>query len=426
MNTESDRASNTGSVMMRVRDLLRRDRVLFPVAMIMVWIVAVIFKGRQGSGVEWNEIADNILAGKGYLYPFYGTDIPRQALFPPFYPGFLALMKTCGGSHWIALLQLVQSVVFAGGAVCVRRLAARLYGDKLSWFAGYLVIFWPPLLIYSARLSPSVFNAALIPALLLLLDRARQTGRLKYPLVAGAGWGLLAYSLPAFLSALPFLGLGLKRAGLTWRRALLLPTIVLLTALLTLSPWIIRNAVVLGDFVPVSSNIGLNLAGSNNPYASTSYNTLCEAGPRCAEIIDYDAIETVSEGEFDRQLLRYGLRYMVEHPGQTAVRCLTRAACYWSGNPTVIIYNFRDGLASIILMSLLLPLFITGLVVAIRKPAGEVRHLVFAVFIWATLFYMNFAVRGRYILDIQPLMLVFGVLGFATLFDRIATMGRSA
>jgi len=70
-------------------------------------------------------------------------------------------------------------------------------------------------------------------------------------------------------------------------------------------------------------------------------------------------------------------------------------------------------------MSLLLPLFLAGLVVSTRLPRGSVRLLLYAVFIWQTLFYMNFAVRGRYSLELYPLMIVFAVLGAGAIAERL-------
>jgi hypothetical protein len=168
----------------------------------------------------------------------------------------------------------------------------------------------------------------------------------------------------------------------------------------------------------VATEIGFNLAGSNNAYASSSYNVLCEGGPVEAELINHKELATMSEASFDRRLLQQGLAYMLRHPLQTLQRSLTRILFLWWTNPNIRLYNFRDGLAIMVLMSLLLPLFLLGLVVSLKLPPGGARLLCYCVFIWQTLFYMNFANRGRYSLEVYPLMIIFGVLGAGAIVER--------
>jgi hypothetical protein len=397
---------------------------LFLFAYVVHLVVSQLLRGQQGSGLEWAVVANNILAGKGFVFLFYGTEVPRYAFFPPFYPYFLALSKTLLPDHWVGLVQLFQGILFAFGAVWTRRLAARFVRADLAWLAGYAAALWPPLLIYSTRLTPASFHAAIIPGLLLLLDGAvRQPGFWRAAR-AGVVYGLLGYSLPSFLGSIVLLPFGLRRMRFGWPRALAITAQVLLVALLILSPWTIRNALVLHSFVPVATNLGFNLAGSHNAYASSSYNVLCLGGPVAAELINHKELATMNEGSFDRRLLRQGLTYMLRHPLQTLQRGLTRVLFLWWTNPNIRLYSFREGLAIMILMSLLLPLFLLGLAVSLRMPLGAVRLLCYCVFIWQTLFYMNFAIRGRYGLEVYPLMIIFGVLGVGAIAARAGSRLR--
>ncbi len=111
------------------------------------------------TGLELGRLSDNILAGRGFTWEFYGTDVPRTSFFPPFYPAFLALLKaTFGQDSWVPAMQVIQAFPSAATAVLARRLAAVLFGRGessamsvwpspriLALAAGYAVAFWPPL-----------------------------------------------------------------------------------------------------------------------------------------------------------------------------------------------------------------------------------------------------------------------------------------
>jgi len=379
----------------------------------------VVLRGEQGSGLEWAIVARNILVGKGFVFNFYGTQIPRYAFFPPFYPYFLAFAKSLSPSHWVGLVQLVQGVFFAFGAVWVRRLSGRFLRDDLALFAGYLAAVWPPLVIYSIRLTPACFHAAAIPGLLLLLDAAMRRPAFWRSSLAGAGYGLLAYSLPSFLGSLLLLPLasGLGRTG--WRRGLLVTVQIFAVALLVLSPWTARNFRVLHRFVPVATNIGFNLFGSQNAYASSSYNVLCLGDTTEARLVDYAELAATNEADFDGKMLRRGISYMLDNPIQTAERSLTRILFLWWANPHVAGYNFVEGISIIILMSFLLPLFLLGLFASFRFPCKDSLFLVYCVLAWQTLFYMNFAVRGRYSLELYPLMIMFAMPGCGVIVELV-------
>ncbi|MCX5801537.1 MAG: hypothetical protein NTX17_09150 [Candidatus Eisenbacteria bacterium] len=373
--------------------------------------VTQLLRGEHGSGLEWAVVAQNVLAGRGFVFNFYGTEIPRHAFFPPFYSYFLVFSKTVLPAHWIGLVQSVQGVFFALCAVWTRRLAARFIRGDLAWFSGYAVALWPPLMIYSIRLTPACFHAAVIPGLLLLLDGVARRPGFWRAARAGAVYGLLGYSLPYFLGSIVLLPFGLRRARISWARAFSITGQILLVAALVLSPWTIRNALVLRGLVPVATNLGFNLAGSHNAYANSSYNVLCVDAAVQAHLIDRGELATMNEASFDRKLLRQGLAYMLRNPVETVQRSLTRILFLWWTSPNIMSYNFREGLAIILLMSFLLPLFLLGLAVSLRLPRDSARLLICCVFIWQTLFYMNFAVRGRYSLELYPLMIIFATLG---------------
>jgi len=53
-----------------------------------------------------------------------------------------------------------------------------------------------------------------------------------------------------------------------------------------------------------------------------------------------------------------------------------------------------------------------------RSDFETVSSILYAVFLWQSLFYMNFAIRGRYAMPMYPLVLIVAVLGVGVVVRR--------
>lgn len=413
--------------------LARSDRGLFLLALLVRLGLTLLYSRRHVTitGLELGTLADNLLAGRGFVWEFYGSTVPRYSFFPPFYPAFIAFLKLlCGAGGWVPAMQIVQAAAGALAAVVTRRLAACVFGagadparaprfaainhvtpQNLALAAGYAVALWPPLAIYSAAAYSVTFEALLVPWIGLLLFAAGRSRRLADAAKAGVGYGLLAYALPAFLGSVLFMPAVFRDMGARWGRAFGMGLVTLLVALLVVLPWTVRNAVIHHRFIPVATNIGFNYLGGQNPYARPYSNILCAYDDLRWKVIDKHALETMNEADFDRLLLKEGLAFARAEPGLTARRSAERLLYYWWGSPAVRRYNPDQGLWNLVLMSGVLPLFLIGLVASFA--ARERFALLHAAFLWQSLFYMNFAIRGRYALPTHPLMLIVAVLGAA-------------
>jgi hypothetical protein len=410
----------------RLRAWLGRDLGLFAVALALRLLATLAYSHRHvtTTGLELGTLADNLLAGRGFVWEFYGSTVPRTSFFPPFYPAFLVLLKLAFGAAWVPAMQVVQAAAGAAAAVATRRLAARLLvRPGLAAAAGYAVAFWPPLVVYSASAYSVTFEALAVPAIVLLLVDAGRSGRLRDAGRVGAAAGLLAYALPAFLGVLLLAPLGFRAMGVGWRRALGLAATALAAAFLVVSPWTLRNARLHHRFVPVATNIGFNYLGGQNPYSRPHTNVLCGFDDIRWQVIDRRALETMNEADFDRLLLEQGLAFARENPLLTAKRCAVRLVYYWWGSPAVRRYNPEQGLWNLVLMTLVLPFFLVGLVRSARAAAVGFA-LVYAVFAWQSLFYMNFAIRGRYAMPTHPLLLLVAVAGAAAVASWLGRLRK--
>jgi 4-amino-4-deoxy-L-arabinose transferase-like glycosyltransferase len=101
-------------------------------------------------------------------------------------------------------------------------------------------------------------------------------------------------------------------------QALVAPAVLVALALLTVSPWTIRNAVVLHRFIPVSTQLGSALAGTYNDQARTD-----EENPASWRSIRhvpeyralYVRLRQIPEPEVEEILRARSKAYIREHPG---------------------------------------------------------------------------------------------------------------
>lgn len=124
---------------------------------------------------EEDEIARNMLAGKGYVYLFLGTDWVSFGL--PAFPSILALLHYLdGGPDRYRLIGIVQASLSIAVVVGAFDIGRRLLSARAGLLAAAIVAFHPALVIYPARavISPvydQALTAGVLVAMLALLGR---------------------------------------------------------------------------------------------------------------------------------------------------------------------------------------------------------------------------------------------------------------
>lgn len=201
------------------------------------------------------EVAGNVASGAGFRI----SDVPYVSQ-PPLYPGLLGAWFMVTGES-VGAGKILNIALWAGTLASWALLGARLQ-LRPAWQIASLAMlaFHPALVAYSNVLgteSLSLFLASLG----MLLAVASFPGRW---LLLGAVLALTALNRPQMLP-LP----GAVVLALLLREGLCVGTVrricmVMLGFLLLLGPWTLRNALIFGQFVPVSANSGYVLMVNNN------------------------------------------------------------------------------------------------------------------------------------------------------------------
>jgi hypothetical protein len=236
-----------------------------------------------------------------------------------------------------------------------------------------------------------------------------------------AGLGLLlgldTLTKPATLMLLPFLALWVLVALKTQlARRFGYLVIMGLFSVLSIVPWTVRNSLVFGSVVPVSTNGGYTFYGANNEQAFGGHR---EGFP--------PRLSGFSEPEADREYYRMGLDWIAGHPAEfarLALRKLARllsplsVASYENDYPLPLAAEIR------LVYGAFLTLACVGMALSLpRWRDGFVLYVLVArVLVGTVAFYGD----ARYTLPMVPALVIFASFALAFLRSRQLLLARDA
>lgn len=195
-------------------------------------------------------------------------EIREHAYFrPPGYPVFLS------GIYWITrgnplATRVVQSLLGLFNTVLAAWLARKLFGLRAAVFTAILAgLCWPLIFFEMELLAPTLTATALLGLVVAGLSWARHVCW-KTGVIAGSVLAIGALIRPNTLLCAPLLMLWLIWIfRQTWKDGRLWISMLCFcfAAALVIAPVTIRNKLVSGDFIPITSNMGINLYIGNNP-----------------------------------------------------------------------------------------------------------------------------------------------------------------
>lgn len=265
---------------------------------------------------NWDGVARAFLVS-GVLHP--GT------YWPPLYPLMLAGTYRVVGPHpgtvrlWQALLGTITCMLLYG-------IGRRIGGARVGLVAAGLGAAYPLFVFFTGVLMAETLLVFLTAAALLLALRFEAACSTARAAALGAVLGLGALCKPVVLAWVPLLLWGWwRRCGLCAGQRVARVAAVVGTMGLVIAPWTVRNALVTGFFVPISSNLGMNLMVGNEPGANGRYRNG----------VDYIAMFDRLTGsghpvERDRRAVRVVLGWVAEAPARFTGLVFRKLAWFWS------------------------------------------------------------------------------------------------
>jgi 4-amino-4-deoxy-L-arabinose transferase-like glycosyltransferase len=294
-------------------------------------------------GWEMGRLARSIAAGQGFSSP---TDLPTgpSAWAPPLYPYILAgVFKLFGVysalSAWVILA--FNSVLAALTCLTLYRITERMYSlgvaraTAWTWAVFPYAIYWPVRVVWETSFTAFLLSLAL----LLTLRMADGPPRRHMWVVFGLLWGVIALTNTAVLSMLPFCLLWLLCRLPRRPQQFVGAALCVLTAALTVSPWLVRNYQVFGKFIFVRDNLPLEMYEANNDQSAGLWTRNEHPGNNPEAMRRFQELGEIGFMEEKKQEVR---QFISEHPGRFLWFTIERAVYFWIAPPQAAIINGYD------------------------------------------------------------------------------------
>jgi 4-amino-4-deoxy-L-arabinose transferase-like glycosyltransferase/glycosyltransferase involved in cell wall biosynthesis len=214
---------------------------------------------------EYDSYAWNLAQGNGYRGPSPNVSDENHltAYRPPAPSIFVAgLYVLFGHTHVVAYVADILLAVLT--VWLIFQITLRCFNQRAAWLAALCYVVYPISLYYGLTLTSEIFSTFLVSLFAWCCLGIKDAKGMRWAIGAGLALGLILLSKPGFvflLPLLPFLAWIVcgKRKEL-WLRALVIPVL----AALLLTPWIVRNRIVMHAFIPFSTGGGSLLLQANN------------------------------------------------------------------------------------------------------------------------------------------------------------------
>jgi 4-amino-4-deoxy-L-arabinose transferase-like glycosyltransferase len=231
-----------------------------------VWLARGAQGGPDPAAAPFDAVAWSLARGTGFALD---AGARPTALVPPVVPWLAGLLYRVAGHRYLAAL-LLQCALGALVPLLLTALGAPLFGLSVGRLAGWFAVVHPLLVTSAGDLTATTAAAATLVLALVASVEWMKTPRRGRATGTGLLWGLAGLTRPDLLALVPVVAawawspLGLTVAS---RERARLVALLLLGVALGVGPWLVRDAVVLNAFVPVTTSGGREFLAGNNPAA---------------------------------------------------------------------------------------------------------------------------------------------------------------
>lgn len=383
-----------------------------------------------GDELDYNSYAINLVTQHQYISgagnPYWPQDMSRR---PPAFPLYLALVYGVFGLENYTAVKIGQSIIGALLCVVLFILAQRSFDTRTGLLSGFMASVYPYLVCFSVQLRPELLYLLCAYSGAVFFLQFIGTRRLVFGIMAGICWGIAALTRSDWLLTMPLffiwglLSLGKKRQDFLRLLAVFVATLIIIL------PWAWRNYLVHDSFIPTNTNLGVTIAGTNNP-ATVQDPILRGEWLPPEDILQFTGdLSGLSEVERDRAQVKYALTFIRQNPMDFLILGVWRLVRHWHFHYPLT-YNSLLGLATLVFYFILLFLAILGIIrlLILRRIPGFI-YFTFILFLFTNV--IAFSIRGgtRYRLLIDPSLIILAsymVLSISdTLFKRLKTRGSS-
>jgi 4-amino-4-deoxy-L-arabinose transferase-like glycosyltransferase len=397
---------------------------------------------------EYHDYWARALVTGDWTTPYPGQDpqIPQTPYFrPPGYPYFLALTYRVLGLSYLAP-RIVQVGLWLVGCILAFLFARRWYGVPVALVLVALISGYWVFIYFESELQAPVLLIPLLWAVVCLTGAWSDRMSFGRGVAVGVLLGVAALVRPnvILLAAPIFIWAGwiAVRRRVPYR-FLATVTGCLLGIAVAIAPATIRNYRVSGEFVLITSNVGINFYIGNNPDADGSVMNFLPAYGSWGNCFEYPALVDNLERRTGRELdatavsdyfRDEGLEWIRQNPGEFIKLTIKKALAFWGpeelGNNKIIRCerlhssvlrrlpgHFWFVLGSALAGGVFLILDARGRLELPQtsadalKKRSEVTLLLLGMILVFWLSIIPFFLSGRYRVPVVPLLMVFSAYG---------------
>ena len=360
-------------------------------------------------GGETGRIARSLVQGHGYSSPLHANTGPT-AWMPPVYPGLLAGVFRVFGVYTkpSALVILSLGCLFSALAcIPIFLIARKKFGDRAAVWAGWLWVFFPYAIFFSADfIWPTSLTTLCVPLIFLAALQFEESPTVQSGAWYGALAAVSALNDPIVLSIAVPLGLWMTWRLLVQRQRWLAPALsATLAFVIVVSPWFIRNYEVFHVLIPFRDNAGLELYTGNTGetwhFAPSGYHP--SDTPR-----EWAEFQQLGELPYMAHKRQQAIAHIRAHPGEFVVLSIRRVIYmwtnYWSFSSRYLAEEPADPF-NIVLCTSLTVLALIGIWRAFHVDMAIAMPFVVALFCYPIVYYFTH-VQDYFHRPIDPIYIV--------------------
>jgi 4-amino-4-deoxy-L-arabinose transferase-like glycosyltransferase len=233
------------------------------------------------------------------------------------------------------VLLTINSIFSALTCIPIFLIAKRCFGERVAVWSAWTWALLPSVIFWCTRWVWETSLAALLLAVIfwLTLTMDEKDG-LKPWLQFGLLWGVAALTNTALLSFLPASGLWVwyhhAKLGKRSLSGVILASIIFAACI---TPWLVRNHRVFGQFVFIRSNFGSELRLGNGPGADGTWMDYLHPTKNVFEMRRY---QELGELAYIAERKKEAMAYIREDDARFAGLSLKRFVYYWGGLPKAL------------------------------------------------------------------------------------------
>ncbi|TKJ41514.1 hypothetical protein CEE37_02835 [candidate division LCP-89 bacterium B3_LCP] len=371
----------------------------------------------EQNAFEFGRIAENIIAGNGFSYDFWGRyPLALTSWMAPLYPYILAGYYTLFG-HNLLGMAVIQAIL--GGVVCwvLGLIGVRISSGFVGVTAAAICAIYPESIFHPQKFVSEPW--LLVFEVLFVLCGANYiwSGKSKYLILAGilSGLAVLCKESALLLPIALIVWVGLKKGlkGKTMLKAL----IPLALTVVIIAPWTVRNYIVFDKFIPVRTNFWFNVWRGVNPHATGTprgFDKLVIEKSMASEYLS-SVDSRLHNNEIQREGVyrEFALRHIKDDPLRYLGLSLRRLVYFWSVDPTHPLTGHP-----LYWLPWLGLLILAGLGVFAMRVSWQDYSLWYLLFFVTTVVFSLTLVLPRYRIPLQPGLMLLAAEGIRWITRR--------